>query len=87
MSLFLQFTKVINVFYFFNMLLQFNPSISTNKPQFIAMVLVTLILIGMIKEFVADFKRYRTDRASNSAPTQLITGKLAANDVKSQTNS
>ena len=45
------------------------PSISTNEPIYGAIVLTTLILIGMVKEFLADLKRYRTDKESNSMPT------------------
>ena len=51
------------------MILQAFPSIATNKPEFVGMVLATLITIGMIKELVADCKRYQTDLASNSMPT------------------
>ena len=29
----------------------------------------------MLKEFLADFKRYRTDRVSNASPVQVLTGK------------
>ena len=58
------------------MILQAVPSISTNKPEYIAIVLGTLISIGVLKEFLADFKRYRTDKASNAAQTQILTGKL-----------
>ena len=35
-----------------------------------------LVLIGMGKELVADVKRYKTDKASNKLPTQLVTGRL-----------
>ena len=74
-SLFLQFTKVVNCFYLAQVILQSFPSISTNKPEFVAMVLGVLILIGMIKELVADLKRYKTDKASNALPTRRLTGK------------
>ena len=57
------------------MILQSFPSISTNKPEFVFMVLFTLILIGMVKELMADCKRFRTDKSSNALPTQLVTGK------------
>ena len=48
------------------------------------MVLVTLMIIGMVKELLADMKRYKTDKLSNALPTQLLTGKLLE---KSQLNS
>lgn len=75
-SLFLQFTKVVNCFYLANVILQSFPSISTNKPEYVGIVLTTLILIGMIKELMADCKRFKTDRTSNALPTQLVTGNL-----------
>ena len=59
------------------MILQFFPSIATNKPEFVAMILGTLITIGMIKELYADLKRYKTDRASNAMPTRLVTGAIS----------
>lgn len=37
------------------------PSISTNAPVYGAIVLTTLILIGMLKELLAEVKRYKTD--------------------------
>ena len=75
-ALFLQFTKVVNCFYFVQMIMQFFPDIRTNKPEFVATVLATLIFIGVVKEGLADWKRYKTDRASNAQPTQLVTGEL-----------
>ena len=39
-------------------------------------VLVVLILIGMLKEGLADYKRFKTDKESNALPTQLLTGRL-----------
>ena len=60
-AVFLQFTKVVNIFYVVNTILQSIPSISTNNPLFASSVLVLLILIGVIKEALADWKRYKTD--------------------------
>ena len=75
-SLFLQFTKVVNCFYVVNTVLNSIPSISTNEPVYALAVLIVLILIGMLKELLADLKRYKTDKLSNALPTQLVTGKL-----------
>ena len=63
-------------------MLQSLPSISTNDPIYGAIVLSTLILIGIVKEFLADLKRYRTDNESNSMPTQLITGRFCESTVE-----
>ena len=68
-SLFLQFTKVVNCFYLANMILQSFPSVATNKPEYVGMVLGTLILIGMVKDLLADIKRFKTDKQSNAKPT------------------
>ncbi len=65
-------------------MLQSFPSISTNDPIFSVIVLVTLMIIGMVKELLADMKRYKTDKLSNALPTELLTGKLLE---KSQRNS
>lgn len=81
-ALFIQFTKVVNCFYLANTLLQSFPSISTNDPIYGAIVLTTLILIGMVKEFLADLKRYKTDKESNSMPTQLVTGRFCESSVE-----
>jgi hypothetical protein len=40
------------------------------------MVLSVLILIGMVRELLADMKRYRTDKQSNAQPAHLLTGKI-----------
>ena len=65
-SLFLQFTKVSNVFYAFGAILQFIPSISTNSPWATIIPLSYVVLLGMLKEFYADYKRWRQDREENS---------------------
>ena len=57
------------------MILQCFPSMSTNEPEFVGLILATLILIGMGKELMADCKRYRTDKKSNALPIQLVTGR------------
>ena len=75
-ALLLQFTKVVNCFYAVNTVLQSIPSISTNDPIYSVLVLITLIIIGMVKELLADMKRFKTDKLSNALPTQLLTGKL-----------
>ena len=61
-SIFLQFTKVVNCFYFLQMVMQLIPSIRTINPSFAAVTLAILVIIGMIKELVADCKRLQTDR-------------------------
>ena len=76
LALFLQFSKVVNCFYVVNTILQSIPSISTNDPIYAFCVLLLLIFIGVLKEGLADYKRYKTDKGSNATPTQILTGNM-----------
>jgi hypothetical protein len=40
------------------------------------MTLGTLVFVGVLKEGLADMKRWRVDRKSNSEPVKLLTGAL-----------
>ena len=75
-TLLIQFTKVINIFYTVNLIMQCYPQIRTVEPEYGLATLLTLIFIGMLKEFLADYKRYKTDKISNSNPVQRLTGKI-----------
>ena len=48
--------------------------------------MVALVIIGMVKELLADMKRYKTDKISNSMPTHLVTGRML-NDGKDDNKS
>ena len=54
--------------------MQFQPEISTNDPVYGAMTLTFLIALGMLKEFLADYKRWKTDKISNANPVKVLTG-------------
>ena len=56
----------MNVFYLVNFILQSFPTISTNAPVYGGVVLVILVSIGMVKEAMADYKRYKMDKHSNA---------------------
>jgi len=56
---------VTNVFYLINVILQYQPSISTNSPLASLVPLVFVIFIGMLKELIADVKRWREDMKTN----------------------
>ena len=71
-SLFLQFTKVSNVFYAFGAGLQCIPSISTNSPWATIIPLGYVILLGMLKEFYGDYMRWRADQTENARPCTLV---------------
>jgi magnesium-transporting ATPase (P-type) len=74
----LQFAKVINVFYLGNAILQSFPSVSTNDPLYTIVPLTILVLLGVLKEGLADYKRYKIDKETNSAPAMRLTGRLAS---------
>ena len=72
-SLLLQFTRVANCFYLVNAILQSVPSISTNDPLATVIPLAYVVLLGMLKEFIADYKRSKSDKLVNNYPcTRLV---------------
>ena len=81
-TILLQFTKVINVFYLGNAILQSFPSVSTNDPLFTIIPLSILIFLGVLKEGLADYKRYKIDKTTNAAPVHRLTGRT----IPSKTN-
>ena len=62
LSFALQFARLANVFYLINAILQSIPQISTNDPLATIIPLIYVVLIGMYKEFYADYKRYQGDK-------------------------
>lgn len=77
----LQFTKVINVFYLGNAILQSFPSVSTNDPLYTIIPLSILIFLGVLKEGLADYKRYKIDNMTNAAPVMRLTGKKLKDEL------
>jgi hypothetical protein len=65
-SLFIQFVRVTNVFYVINAILQTIPSLSTNSPVATIVPLAFVILLGMLREGLADVRRWREDRRTNA---------------------
>jgi len=65
-SLLIQFTKVSNTFYLIGAVLQSIPAISTNDALATIIPLAYVVAVGMLKEFLADFKRYKADKKTNS---------------------
>ena len=55
-----------NVFYLINVILQFQPNISTNSPLASLVPLCFVIFVGILKEFIADMKRWSQDRKTNN---------------------
>jgi len=75
-TILLQFTQVINVFYLGNAILQSFPSVSTNDPLYTIIPLIFLIFLGVLKEGLADYKRYKIDKTTNEKPVLRLTGRV-----------
>lgn len=58
-SFLLQFLKVVNLFYTFNGILQFIPAISTADPIASYLPVLFVVLMGMAKEGVLEYKRFQ----------------------------
>ena len=71
-ALLIQFTKVSNVFYAIGAILQAIPAISTNDPLATIIPLAYVVAVGMLKEFLADFKRYKADKKTNLQPVTVL---------------
>ena len=65
-SCFIQFFRVTNIFYVINAILQSTPSISTNNPLASIVPLVFVVLLGMLREGLADLRRWREDKRTNA---------------------
>lgn len=64
-SLLIQFAKVTNDFYLINGIFQSIPSISTNSPLASFVPMAFIVLLGMLKELLADLKRWQDDKRTN----------------------
>lgn len=62
----LQFAKVVNCFYIFTGILQCFKKIQTNRPIVIFIPTAFVILIGILKELLAELKRHREDKKTNA---------------------
>ena len=65
-SLFVQFTRITNIFYLLNAIFQSLPDISTNSNLATIIPLTFVVVLGMLRELVADLKRFKQDRATNN---------------------
>lgn len=85
LALFQQLKNAVNIFFIVNGILQCIPSISTNNPLVSLIPVSWVILIGMLFEGLADYKRWKQDNRVNG---QIVTrvgwnGKLEHNKVSS----
>ena len=71
-ALLIQFSKVSNTFYAIGAILQSIPEISTNDPLATIIPLAYVIAVGVLKEALADLKRYKSDNRQNRHPCTLV---------------
>ena len=50
------------------------PAISTNDALATIIPLAYVVAVGMLKEFLADYKRYKADKKTNRQPVTLVDG-------------
>ena len=71
-TLFIQYTRVIIVFYSFNGVLQSIPAISTNNPLASIIPTAFIIFLGIMKELYYEYKRYKEDNLINSQQCEVL---------------
>jgi hypothetical protein len=64
-ALFQQLKNAVNIFFIVNGILQCIPSISTNNPLVSIIPVSWVIIIGMLFEGLADYKRWKQDNRVN----------------------
>lgn len=64
--MFLQFTRIANIFYVAVAVLQFFPAIRSNTPLGSILPVTFVVLLGMLRELLTDIKRWREDKLNNS---------------------
>ena len=61
-----------NTFYLIGAILQSIPSVSTNDPLATIIPLAYVVAVGMLKEFLADYKRYKSDKKTNHQLSTIV---------------
>lgn len=72
-TLFLQFTRVVNIFYVSNAILQSIPSVSTHNPLATILPLTFIILFGITKEAIMELKKWYDDNHINATLVTKMT--------------
>ena len=81
LALMVQYTRVAVVFWTFNCFLMGFPAITTNNPLTVFTLVALVIVLGMVKEYIADSKRTAEDNRVNFAKfTQVIDVKEGKGD-------
>jgi phospholipid-translocating ATPase len=67
--------NVTNLFYTVSVILQFQPAIAVNSPLAPLVPLSFVVLIGLLKELLADLKRWHYDRRTNKTTFKRLSKK------------
>ncbi len=62
----LQFTKIGNCIWLCVLILNYIPKIAINSPAVVTAVLLIIVIIGIVKEGITDFIRYKSDKKINA---------------------
>ena len=68
----LQFKKLVNIFYLITGILNFFPAIQVNSPIAVILPTCMIMLLGVVKEFVGEYKRYKDDKMVNATPVMRM---------------
>ena len=71
-ALLVQFTKLGNVFWTCQFILQMSNTVSTQSPWPILFLIIMITSLGMLKEFLSDYKRKKADREVNEQQFNIV---------------
>ena len=62
----------MNIFYIITGILNIFPAIQVNSPLAVIIPTCAIMLLGVVKEFVGELKRYNEDKVVNATPVQRL---------------
>ena len=62
----------MNIFYLITGILNFFPAIQVNSPFAVLIPTAAIMLLGVIKEFIGELKRYKEDKKVNATPVRRL---------------
>lgn len=68
----LQFKKIVNIFYIITGILNLFRTIQVNSPLASIVPTALIMLLGVVKEFVGELKRYKEDKVVNATPVKRM---------------
>lgn len=68
----LQFKKLVNIFYIITGILNVFPTIRVNSPIAVLVPTALIMLLGVLKEFLGEWKRYKEDKEINATPVNRL---------------